>query len=403
MAPENHAHYPLITNHSELVYWDSAATTPAPRPVIEAQRVWIERQHANVHRGQYELAVKSTAAIEKIRTQTQRWLKAPADWTVIFNSGATAGLNTVASGLDEQIVDNDSIVVTADAHHSLFVPLQQLARRRKARFVVIGIDEQGQLDDEAWGEAIARRPKIVGLPQVSNVTGRIHNIDLLGAQAQAAGAFVITDAAQAVAHLDISLQDLPTDAYIFSAHKMYGPTGVGVLAISPRLASVLTPYTFGGGMIDRVDADGSTWANLPDKLEAGTPNLWGIAAFGATLTWLEHQRPEIIEHDQTIMQAALDQLGRVPGLKLYGPSTTVDRIPLFSFNIAGLHAHDVAEVIGQNGVAVRAGHHCAQPLHRAWDVPATVRASAGHYTTLQDVERLRQAINEAIKTLSHGR
>lgn len=403
MATDNRQYYPLIGGHPELSYWDSAATTPAPRPVIEAQKIWAERQHANVHRGQYDLAIKSTAAVEQTRQQTHAWLNAPVDWTIAFTSGATAAINAIAGGLDAQISDKDSIVVTADAHHSLFVPLQQLARRCRARFVVIDIDEQGCLNDEAWGEAIARRPKIVGLPHVSNVTGRIHNIGLLGAQAQAAGAFVLVDGAQAVPHLQIDLSDLPTDAYVFSSHKMYGPTGVGVLAMNLRLTKVVAPATFGGGMIDRVDADGSTWADAPARYEAGTPNLWGIAGFGAALTWLTHQRNNIIQHDRLITAQTLDRLSHIPGLRLYGPSTAEQRIPLFSFNLAGLHAHDVAEVMGQNGVAVRAGHHCVQPLHRSWDIPASVRASAGHYTTPEDIDKLVAAINTAQNTLSDGR
>ena len=390
--------YPLTHNHLDFSYWDSAATTPAPRPVIESLRVWAERKNVNVHRSGYPLAVAGTKAFEQTRDHTRSWLNAPADWQVIFTSGATESLNIVAGGLDDQIEPGDSIVVTIDAHHSLFVPLQQLARRRQAHFVVIDVDTQGRLDAAAWGEAIARRPKIVGLTHVSNVTGRIHDLPLLGTQAQATGALVIVDGAQAVSHLDINLSSLPIDAYAFSAHKMYGPTGVGVLAVSRRLSSVLAPSQFGGGMIDKVDTTDSTWAGLPDRLEVGTTNLWGLAAFDAALSWLEHQKEDMRAVEASVLEKTLTRLKQLPGLTLYGPLTPADRIPLFSFNLQGLHAHDVAEVIGQ-GVALRAGHHCAQPLHRSWDIPATVRASAGHYTTDEDIERLIVGLTNAEQTL----
>lgn len=400
MATDNRSSYPLITNHPELSYWDSAATTPAPRPVIEALRIWAERHNTNINRGHYELATKGTDLFEKTRDHARAWLNAPGDWQIIFTSGVTAALNILGGGLDEQINAGDTIVVTADAHHSLFIPLQQLARRRRANFVIIDVDTQGRLDATAWGEAVARRPKVVGLTHVSNVTGRVHDISLLGTQAQAVGALVLVDGAQAVAHLEVNLSALPIDAYAFSAHKMYGPTGVGVLAVNRRLSDQLTPTQFGGGMIDKVDDLDTTWASLPHGLEAGTPNLWGIAAFDAAITWNEHQLTDQRGQQHQLSAEVIRRLLSIPDLTLYGPTEPNERIPLFTFNLRGLHAHDVGEVLAQNGIAVRAGKHCTQPLHRRWDIPATVRASAGHYTISEDVDRLISAITVAQSTLN---
>lgn len=401
MAENYRQHYPLITAHSELAYWDSAATTPAPRPVIETMKHWAETRHANVHRGQYDLEVKSTAALERTREQARVFLDAPADWTIVFNSGTTAGLNQLAAGYPLQA--DDIVVVTADAHHSLLVPWQQAIARVKAKLVVVPVDHTGALDMTVWGEVVARRPRVVALTHVSNVSGCIHDIGQLASQAKAVGATVMVDGAQAVPHLQVILKDWPVDAYAFSAHKMSGPTGVGILALSPDLTKQLAPTTFGGGMVEDVAFEKTTWADAPARFEAGTPNLWGIAGLSAALTWAEAHREAIAGHDQQITSLALRRLRQIPGLTLFGPLTEEDRIPLFSFSIEGLHPHDVAEVMGERGVAVRAGHHCAMPLHQGWKQSATVRASAGLYTTEEDVAKLEQAIGEAIKVLYRGR
>ncbi len=402
MAETDRGHYPLIATHPELHYWDCAATTPSARPVIEAVKHYTEKLHANVHRGQYQLAVDSTAAFEKARGAVRDFLHAPDDWIIIFNSGATAGLNTVASGLDLLIHAGDVIVITADAHHSLLIPLQQLAIRRQATIEIIPINEDGSPDAEAWGEAIARRPRLVALPHVSNVTGRIHNLDQLTHQAKSVGAIVIVDGAQAVAHLKVELEKFDIDAYAFSGHKLYGPTGVGALALSPKLAHQLAPSQFGGGMIDNVESSSATWAELPDRLEAGTPNLSGIAGLVSAMTWVEQQREQLEESQATLTTATLEMLLAIPGLTLYGPKTAANRTPIYSFNLDGLHPHDVAEILARDNVAVRAGHHCAQLLHKQWRLPATVRASAGFFTSESDVTALRQAINKAQLSLNNG-
>lgn len=392
--------FPLLTNHPELSYWDSAATTPAPGVVIEAISAYAAHRHANVRRGQYSLAAQNTERVEKLRGEVRKFLHAPADWTVAFSSGATAALNALAGGLTPP--SGSVIAVTLDAHHANLLPWQRLAQSCGGQLVTVSVDQQGVLDHAAWEQMLEQKPYLVALTHASNVTGVIHPIYNLAADAKRAGALVVVDGAQAVAHLSVELKETAIDAYVFSAHKLYGPTGVGVSALSPELADQLEPWLLGGGMVDKVTTTSATWGPLPDKLEAGTPNLWGLAGLEAALTWIQRENLLGYNQEEGIEAATLHALQAIPGLKIWGPASSGDRLPLFSFTLEGLHAHDVAEVMGEHGVAVRAGHHCAMPLHQHLDLPATVRASAGCYTTPADIEKLAVAIKTAQEVLHRG-
>ena len=380
-----------------LVYLDNAATTQKPRQVIEALVNYYSRSNANIHRGIHTLAEEATAAYEEVRARTARFLNAASSRSIVFTRNATEAINLVAHAWGRsRLKPGDEILLTEMEHHSNLVPWQLLAKSTGATLAFIGITDEGYLTLDEFEQQCTRKTKLLALTHMSNVLGTVNPIERLIAQAHAQGALVLIDAAQSAPQRRIDVQRLGCDFLACSAHKMLGPTGVGVLyANEERLAS-MDPFLGGGEMIADVHLDHATWNEIPWKFEAGTPNIAGVIAFGKALEYLEQLGLERIQaHEQELASYAMKRLGEIDDLVLYGPAELRDRGGVVSFNLAGLHPHDVGTVLDQEGVAIRAGHHCAKPLMRRLGVAATARASFYIYNTLEDVDRLVEAIQTA--------
>ena len=392
--------FPLLarkTRGKTLAYLDSASTTQKPQAVIDAMSKHYVENNANVHRGIYALAEKATSEYEKVRARVASFIHCKPD-EVIFTSGTTGAMNLLAYSLQSRLSKGDEIIVSILEHHSNMVPWQELARRTGAVVKYAPLTADGQIDMKKFDSLLSGKTKIVSITHVSNVLGTIVDVKEIVKLAHKHGALVIVDGAQAIAHLEIDIPSLGCDFYAFSAHKMYGPTGVGVLYGRKELLEVLPPPLFGGEMIRTVTVEGSTWNDLPWKFEPGTPNIAGVIGLGAALTYLSSlDRAKMHAHEQAMVNRAVYSLSRIEGVTIFGPQ---QRAPLVSFAVAGIHAHDIAHVLDKHHVAVRAGHHCAMPLMNALGVEATVRASFGMYTTAEDIDRLIDGVQDAIKVLA---
>jgi cysteine desulfurase/selenocysteine lyase len=389
--------FPILeqrSNGHRLVYLDSAATSQKPRQVIEAISEYYRSQNANVHRGAYGLAVRATEAYEAVRADVAAFVGAPDPAGVIFVRGTTEGINLIASSLGRaRVKTGDTIVVTAMEHHSNLIPWQLLAEARGATVAMVELTADGRIDVEDFRRALEREPRIVAFTHVSNVLGTINPVAELTRWAHDAGAVVVVDGAQAVPHLPVSVVALDSDFYIFSGHKMLGPMGIGVLVGKPALLDEMPPYQGGGEMIRTVHDTTATYAPLPHKFEAGTPNVEGAVGLGAAIEYLRRLRMDVVaEHERTLVRCALDRLATVEGLTVYGPS---ERAGVVSFTVADIHPHDLATIADSEGVAIRAGHHCAQPLMRRLNVSATARATFYVYNTPDDVDALVAALEKA--------
>ncbi len=379
-----------------LIYLDSSATAQKPLEVIEAEARFYRESNANVHRGVHTLAEEATAAYEGCREKTATFLGARAPQDVVVTRGATSAINLVARGIEHHLETGDEIVLTVMEHHANLLPWQGLARRKGLHLRVIPTLPDGRLDEEAWFAALGPRTKIAALTHVSNVLGTINPIDRLAAAAREAGARVLVDAAQSVGHLPVRFDDLEVDWLAFSAHKAYGPTGLGFLVGRPDALDLLEPMETGGEMIDEVWEDSATWAAIPHRFEAGTPNIAAAAGFSAALDFLEGVTPERLRyHERELARYALERLESLGGLALIGPRDPELRGGLVSFTDAAVHPLDLVTFLDQEGIALRAGHHCAQPLHRALGLAATVRASFGAYTNKDDIDALVEGIRRA--------
>jgi cysteine desulfurase / selenocysteine lyase len=401
-APKVRADFPIfeqLIHGKPLAYLDSAVSAQKPRQVLDALRDFYETSYANVHRGVYTLSERSTAAYEGARDKVAAFINAPASREVIFVRGATEGLNLVAYawGLNN-IGPGDLVVVTELEHHSNFVPWQYIAKRTGAGFRMIPLTETGELDLSSL-DAIARegRVKVVGNNLVSNALGTINPVEKLAEWAHAQGAIVVVDAAQAAPHKRIDVQALGADFLAFSAHKMCGPTSVGALWGRAELLEAMEPFNLGGHMIRRVKFEETTWGDIPFKFEAGTQPIAEAVGFGAAVDYLNQVGLEAIEdHEQELAAYALDRLGDISGLVSYGPPPD-RRAGIVSFNIEGIHPHDVAQVLDSEGVAIRAGHHCCQPLMAKLGVAATNRASFYLYTIPEEIDRLVNGLHKVRK------
>lgn len=385
--------FPFFAAHPELVYLDSAATAQKPQIVLDALTDYYINQNANVHRGLYELAFQATEDYEKIRQQVGEFVGVNAD-NVVFTRGTTEALNLVASSFAPLVVHPDSeILVTAAEHHSNFIPWQQLAKRTGAKFVVVPPDDQGIVTTDAIIEHITAKTAIVAVAQVTNVTGHVVDVARIGQAVHAKGGYLVVDGAQAVAHMPVDMRQLGADFYAFSGHKIYGPTGIGALVGKKQLLQQMPPIAFGGEMIDMVTEAESTWAPSPLKFEAGTPNIAGVFGLSAAITYLTQSATEEREgHERALLDQLRTGLQAIPGMTVYGDS---EGVSVVSFNLAGVHPHDLATYLDEQSIAVRAGHHCAQPLMTQLNIPATVRASVGLYSNEDDVERLLSAVHAA--------
>ena len=392
-------------NDETLVYLDNAATSQIPKFVEEKVRDFNEKERANVHRGVHALGLRATNQYESSRQKVANFIGANNAKEVIFTSGCTDSLNLVAASFGEQNIQaGDEILVSIMEHHSNLLPWQQLAKRKQAKLNFIEINSDGLLDIKNLKSKISSKTKIVALTHVSNVLGTINPIKELTDLAHEKGAIVVVDGAQAVGHFPIDVAELNVDFYAFSGHKMFAPTGIGVLYGKKDLLDKMQPYRLGGEMIANVTREGATWAEVPYKFEAGTPNIAGAIGLGAAIDYLQSLDFELIQkHEQELTSYALEKLKNVLGLTIYGPQKGNGRIGVISFNLKNIHPHDLATALDLNGIEVRAGHHCAQPLMASLDTESTVRASLSIYNTKDDIDKLVSSLHEAKEFFSEFR
>jgi cysteine desulfurase/selenocysteine lyase len=387
-------HFPILdqqVNGRDLVYLDSAATSQKPIAVIEALSTYYREYNSNVHRGVHTLGTKATDGYEGAREKVRRFIGAKSIQEIIFTRGATTALNMVAQSYGlTHVKEGDEIVITYMEHHANVIPWQQVAKATGATLKYIPLQEDGTIDLQDVEVTVTPNTKIVSVMQVSNVLGTINPIKEIAKIAHKHGAVMVVDGAQSSPHMKIDVQDLDCDFFAFSGHKMCGPTGIGALYGKKELLEKMEPVEFGGEMIDFVGLQESTWKELPWKFEAGTPIIAGAIGLGAAIDFLEQIGLDQIEaYEHKLAQYALDQLSQVEGLTIYGPK---HRAGLVTFNIEDVHPHDVATVLDAEGIAVRAGHHCAQPLMKWLKVSATARASFYLYNTEEEIEKLVSGI-----------
>lgn len=393
-----------IVNDEPLVYLDNAATTQKPQAVIDQLVTYYQKDNANVHRGVHTLAERATAQYEAARTKVQKFIHAAESAEVIFTKGTTQSLNWVAGSFGPTVVEaGDEIVISVMEHHSNLVPWQQLAQQTGAQLRYIDLLPDGQLDLDSARQVIGPKTKIVSLAHASNVLGVINPIKTIAALVHAQGGYMVVDGAQAVPHMSVDVQALDADFYAFSGHKMLGPTGIGVLYGKQAFLEKMPPVEYGGEMIDFVGLQAATFKELPWRLEGGTPNIAGAIGLGAAVDYLDQiGMANIQAHEQALVTMALPKLQAIDGLTIYGPQAAAQRTGVIAFNLDNLHPHDLATALDMQGVAVRAGHHCAQPLMQWLNVATTARASFYLYNTEADVETFVTAIQAAKEFFQDG-
>ena len=394
------ADFPLLdqqVNDEPLVYLDNAATAQRPTPVLKRVLDFYQTDNANVHRGVHTLAERATADYEAARDKVQKFIHANKREEVIFTKGCTDSLNLVAATYGEQNIQaGDEIVISIMEHHSNLIPWQQLALKKGATLKYIGLTKEGELDLADAAAKITDRTKIVAVTHASNVMGTVTPLKQLAKLAHQHGAIIVGDGAQAVPHMKVDVTELDVDFYAFSGHKMMSPTGIGVLYGKQALLEAIPPYQYGGEMIGTVTEQASTWAALPYKFEAGTQNIAGAVGLGAAIDYLTAIGMDQVEvHERVLVQTVLPQLLAIEGLTVYGPTDPAKHTGVISFNLGHLHPHDLATALDMEGVAVRAGHHCAQPLMNYLGLEASARASFYLYNTAADAEKLVSALKEA--------
>ncbi|HLF70887.1 MAG TPA: cysteine desulfurase [Dehalococcoidia bacterium] len=394
--------FPILSRQvhgKPLVYLDNAATTQKPRQVIDALVHYYEYYNANIHRGIHTLAEEATEAYEGVRDKVARFIRSPyGPESVVFVRNTTEAINLVASAWGHRFLEaGDEIVLSIAEHHSNIIPWMLIAQERGATLRFADIDDEGRIRLDELESLIGPKTKMVAIAHASNVLG-IHPVKQIAEMAHRHGALMLVDGAQSVPHMPVDVADLGCDFLAFSGHKMLGPTGAGVLWARPELLNAMDPFLGGGSMIGRVTIEGATWADVPHKFEAGTPDIAGVIGLGAAIDYLEALGMDNIrEHEKGITKYALERLFAVPGVTIYGPMTPEDRVGVLSFNLGDIHPHDVSQVLDQHGVAVRASHHCTQPLMRRLDCAATARASFYIYNTYAEVDVLIEAVEAAAK------
>ncbi len=396
--------FPLLNRPAggaPLYYLDTAATSQKPAAVLAALDHFYRHENANVHRGLNSLGAAATAAYEGCRRRVAAWVNAPGPASVVITRGATSALNLLAHGCAHLLQPGDEILLTEMEHHANLVPWQMLARSRGLRLRFLAITGDGELDLAQLPQLLSARTRLVALTHTSNVLGTINPVAEVVAAARRHGALTVVDAAQAAGHQPLDVQALDADAVVFSAHKAYGPMGLGFLVAQPDLLAQLEPLEGGGEMIEWVTLETATWAEVPQRFEAGTPNVAAAAAFPPALDLLDELGPEQVRrHEEAVTAYALDRLRALGGLRIYGPQDPARRGGLVAFSDPQVHAHDLSTVLDQAGVIVRAGHHCAQPLHKRLGVVATARASFGLYTRRDDIDALIDGLRAARKLLA---
>ena len=392
-----------IVNDEPLIYLDNAATTQKPQAVLDVLNHYYLQDNANVHRGVHTLAERATAEFEAARKKVQQFIHANSNKEIVFTKGTTDSLNIIAQSYGEFIQAGDEIVISKMEHHANLIPWQQLAKRKQAVLRYIPLTADGHLDVQAAKTIINEKTAIVALAQVSNVLGTVNPVKEIAQLAHQHQAIMVVDGAQAVAHMPVDVQDLDCDFYCFSGHKMCGPTGIGVLYGKQTLLEKMEPVAFGGEMIDFVDLYESTWTELPWKFEAGTTNIASAIGLGAAIDYLEKIGMQTIhEYEQAIVAELLPKLQQIDGLTIYGPQNPAEHTAVIAFNLDHLHPHDVASALDMQGIAVRAGHHCAQPLIKELGCFATARASFYFYNTKEEADQLVAAILATKEFFANG-
>ena len=396
--------FPILSrtiHNKPLIYFDNGATSQTPTQVIEAIVHYYSYQNANIHRGVHTLSQEATDAYEEARKKLQRHFNVRKSSEILFTAGTTHGINLVANGYGALMQEGDEVIISASEHHSNIVPWQLACQRSGATLKVIPMNEKGILDLEVYNQLLNKRTKIVCVQHVSNALGNIHPIEEIIEKAHRVGAVVLVDGAQAAPHLQPDMQTLDIDFYAVSAHKMYGPTGIGALYGKEELLLQLPPYQGGGEMIKEVHFEESTYADLPYKFEAGTPNICGGIAFGATIDYIQQLGMEAIAtHEHKLLEYAIAKLQNIEGITLYGNDDLSKRTAVISFNLQNIHPYDVGVILDQFGIAVRTGHHCAQPIMDFYCIPGTVRASFAVYNTFEEIDTFVEAVKKAQKMLS---
>lgn len=391
------ADFPILSrkvNGYPLVYLDNAATSQTPNQVIDSIVDYYRNYNANIHRGVHTLSQEATDAYEAARHKIQKHFNAKHSHEILFNAGTTEGINLVAHGFTGFLKKGDEVVVSALEHHSNIVPWQMLCERTGASLKVIPMNEDGNLILSEYEKILSDKTKLVFVNHISNALGTINPIEKIIEMAHKKGAAVLIDGAQSCSHIKPDLQELNVDFYVTSAHKMCGPTGVGILYMKEKWGEKLPPYQGGGEMIDEVSFEKSTYAGLPHKFEAGTPNISGGIAFGVAIDYLNNLGFDaIVAHEDELLDYATQKLLEIEGLKIYG--TGPDKTSVISFNIEGIHPYDIGTIVDKMGIAVRTGHHCAQPIMDFYKIPGTVRASFAFYNTLEEVDALVAAVKKA--------
>ena len=381
-----------VVNDEPLVYLDNAATTQKPQVVLDALMAYYHEDNANVHRGVHTLAERATAAYEASREKLRQFINAKTTKEVLFTRGTTTGLNWVGRFAEQVLEPGDEVLISIMEHHSNVIPWQEACKKTGAKLVYAYLKD-GQLDMEDLTNKITEKTKFVSLAQVSNVLGCINPVKEIAQLAHQVGAYMVVDGAQSAPHMTIDVQDLDCDFFALSGHKMLGPTGIGVLYGKEEILNQMNPIEFGGEMIDFVYDQEATWKELPWKFEAGTPNIAGAIALGAAVDYLTNLGMENVHaYEQELVDYVLPKLQAIEGLTVYGPEDPNQHTGVIAFNIDGLHPHDVATALDYEGVAVRAGHHCAQPLITRLGISSAVRASFYVYNTKEDCDKLVEAI-----------
>ncbi|MGQ7545890.1 cysteine desulfurase [Streptococcus suis] len=381
-----------VVNDEPLVYLDNAATTQKPQQVLDVLADYYQRDNANVHRGVHTLSERATARYEAARQKVADFIQAKSSKEILFTRGTTTSLNWVAQFAKEILQPDQEVIISVQEHHSNIIPWQQACQQTGAKLRYVTLKD-GELDMDHLRSLLSSKTKFVSLAHVSNVLGGVAPIGEIAELVHQVGAYLVVDGAQSVPHMAVNVQELDVDFYAFSGHKMLGPTGIGVLYGKEELLNLMSPVEFGGEMIDFVYEQSATWKELPWKFEAGTPNIAGAIGLGAAIDYLTEIGMDAIQaHEAELVDYVFPKLQAIPGLTIYGSQDLSKRTGVIAFNLDDLHPHDVATALDYEGVAVRAGHHCAQPLLRYLQVPATVRASFYIYNTKADCDKLVEAI-----------
>jgi cysteine desulfurase / selenocysteine lyase len=391
--------FPIFQNHPDLVYLDSASTTQKPMCVIEAEINFYTNQNANIHRGVYGLAVTATQVYEATREKVRKFINANASKEIIFTSGTTEGINLVAQSFAlPNLHEGDNIIISAMEHHANLIPWQQICLQKKAELRIIPMNTEGVLEINELDNLLNEKTKLLAVTHVSNTLGTVNPIEEIINKAHQQNVPVLIDVAQSITSSVLNVQALDIDFLVFSAHKLFGPTGVGVLYGKEKYLTKMTPYKFGGDMIKDVSFEKTTFASLPNKFEAGTPNIAGVVGLGAAIDFVENiGRININNHIQSLLTYAETKLSSIDNLEIIGNAT--QKSGIISFILRGIHPHDVASILSSKNIAIRAGHHCTQPIMDFFNLPGTNRVSFSIYNTFEDIDKLIEALDLVNKTM----